>query len=675
VFASRAFRIAAIVAGAVVALVAIAAAVIAVKFDAAAIARHATAEVSRATGRTIAVGGEVELAWWPRLGVVAHGVTVSNPPGASRPEMARIAVARGAIATWPLIARREVVIDRVELDGLDLALETLPGGQGNWVIDVPAAAEPAPRSDAGAPASGRVTLAGPIEVARAVVSYRPAGATAPMTFSIEQAAVRPAADGQFHWNAKVDHDTTLWTIEATTGDPIVANRGRVPLVIDLKADGGGVAVTAKGRVERRDSGPGLAVDATLAWKAGSPRMARWSPGLAASDGNLGARVEAETQRVTLDGIAGAWGGSRVDGTLALAGKGKVPSVKGRLHADRIDLSRLASTAAPAEPVPAAVPATPPSSPLGRLASFDADLDFVVDRLVLPLGLEVTNARGRAVVAGGKLVADPLDADLGGGTIGARVTADAGTDRARVVAQARDVELSRVGRLAIAGRQATGGRTTSSIDLSGPARSFAAFRAGASGTIRVDVGTMRVEGIALDAGGEVFARLADAVNPFRRVDPYTELRCFVARLAVRDGIAASERTIALETSRLAASASGTIDLGRETLDLLVRPRSRGGLGIASIELAELVRVSGPWRNPAVKLDKVAAARTAITVGSAIASGGWSLLATPLLGTRDDPNPCATARAGGEIAAQAREPASAPATTQPDPVEALRRLFKR
>lgn len=674
-FASRAFRIAAIVAGTVVALVAIAAAVIAVKFDAAAIARHAAAEASRATGRTIAVGGEVELAWWPRLGVVARGVTVSNPPGASRPEFARIAVARSAIATWPLIARREVVIDRVELDGLDLGLETLPGGRGNWVIDLPAAAEAAPRSDDGETGSGRVTLAGPIEIAKAVVSYRPAGATSPTSFSIEQAAVRPAADGQFHWNATVDHDTTRWTITATTGDPILANRSRVPLVIDLKADGGGVAVSAKGRAERRDSGPGLAVDATLAWKAGSPRMTRWSPGLAASDGNLSARVEAETQRVTLDGIAGAWGGSRVDGTLALAGNGKVPSVKGRLHADRVDLSRPGSAVAPAEPLPAAAPATSSPSPLGRLASFDADLDFVVDRLLLPSGVELGNTRGRVVVAGGKLVAEPLGANLGGGTISGRITADGATDRARVVAQAQDVELSKVGRFAIAGRRATGGRSTASIDLAGPARSVAAFRAGASGTIRVDVGTMRVEGVALDAGGEVFARLADAVNPFRRVDPSTELRCFVARLAVRDGVAASERTIALETSRLAASASGTIDFGRETLDLLVRPRARGGLGIASIELAELVRVTGPWRSPSVKLDKVAAARTAITVGSAIATGGWSLLATPLLNARDDPNPCATARAGGEIAAQAREPSNAPATTHADPVEALRRLFKR
>ena len=57
----------------------------------------------------------------------------------------------------------------------------------------------------------------------------------------------------------------------------------------------------------------------------------------------------------------------------------------------------------------------------------------------------------------------------------------------------------------------------------------------------------------------------------------------------------------------------------------------------------MRVTGPFRQPSVRLDSVGAAKTALTVGGAIATGGWSLLASPLLNAADDPNPCATARA--------------------------------
>src|SRR5512134_3929517 len=180
--------------------------------------------------------------------------------------------------------------------------------------------------------------------------------------------------------------------------------------------------------------------------------------------------------------------------------------------------------------------------------------------------------------------------------------------------------------------------------------------------------MRVKGAALDAGGDVAARVLDSINPFRRVDATTEVQCIVARLAVKDGIAHAERTIAAETSRLALSASGTIDLGKQTLDLLVRPRARKIAALPTVELAEVIRVSGPIRQPSVRLDTVGAAKTAITIGGAIASGGWSLLASPLLNAADDPHPCTTARAGGKLSGSTP---SSPATSDPaaDPLGAL------
>ena len=99
------------------------------------------------------------IAFWPRLAVVANDVVFANPPGASRPELARAAVVRGGVATWPLLVSRRVVADGIEIEGLDLLLETLPDGRGNWQL-AEAGASAGAVAGKGAEASAPVTLAG-----------------------------------------------------------------------------------------------------------------------------------------------------------------------------------------------------------------------------------------------------------------------------------------------------------------------------------------------------------------------------------------------------------------------------------------------------------------------------------------------------------------------------------
>lgn len=665
--ASRPLRWVAIGAAAVVALAVAAAVVVYATIDAQAIVRYATDEVARLTGRTITARGPVTIAFWPQLAVVAHDVSISNAPGAARPELARARVIKGAVATWPLIRSRQVVAEAIEIEGLDLALETLPDGRGNWQLST-AAAPSSAAPPTGAP--GRpFRLGGKVVLVDAKIAWRPSGG-APVDVAIPTLAIDPQDGGRYAWHGTIDVDATRWTLDGSTGDPFMTMRQRVPLDVDTRIGGGGVTLTARGRVERRDAGPVAVLDLTLGWDAGSERMRRWSGELARENGRVSTRLDAREGRYTFGSIAGTFGPTKFDGTATVDHRGMVPRIVGRLHAELVDVARERP---PALTTAAALAGTP-ESPLAALARFDADIDYVVDRIRLRSGVEATNARGRAVVARGKLTLDPIDVDVAGGRLSGRVNADASTQRVRIVADGRGIEAARLLGTLDPNRNASGGVTTISIDLQGPLPSSDRFLEHASGTIRADVGPMRVKGAALDAGGDVAARVLDSINPFRRVDATTEVQCIVARLAVKDGIAHAERTLAAETSRLALSASGTIDLGKQTLDLLVRPRARKIAALPSVELAEVIRVSGPIRQPSVRLDTVGAAKTAITIGGAIASGGWSLLASPLLNAADDPHPCATARAGGKLSGSTP---SSPATSDPaaDPLGALRGLFKR
>ncbi|MBP6564761.1 MAG: AsmA family protein, partial [Burkholderiales bacterium] len=370
--AMRTLRWIAVAGAAVVALVVVAAIVAYATIDSQAIARYAADEVSRVTGRRVDARGPVTIAFWPRLAVVANDVAIANPPGASRPELARAAVVRGGVATWPLLVSRRVVADGIEIEGLDLLLETLPDGRGNWQLaeaGAPAGAE----ASTGAAAAVPVALAGAIRIVDAKLAWRPPGGGEATVVAIPRFEVAPESGGRFAWQGTLEHEGTRWTLVATTGDPTMAVRGRVPFEIDAKLTGGGVTLTARGRAEQRDTGPAAVLDASAAWDAGSERMARWAPDLAPEAGRVSARIDAREGLYAFGAIAGAIAGTKVDGNLEVDTKGKVPRIGGRLHADTVDLVRERPSARAAAGTAATGPAKGNSSPLGKLASFDADL--------------------------------------------------------------------------------------------------------------------------------------------------------------------------------------------------------------------------------------------------------------------------------------------------------------
>jgi hypothetical protein len=148
---------------------------------------------------------------------------------------------------------------------------------------------------------------------------------------------------------------------------------------------------------------------------------------------------------------------------------------------------------------------------------------------------------------------------------------------------------------------------------------------------------------LDQGGGVLVSLLSAINPFYQTDESTELLCGVARLPLQHGVARIDRSLALETTKVAASASGTVDFRTETLDLSYKPSVRQGITIEVPQVAQLVRLQGSFRDPKVRVDAAASAATAARIGAAIGTGGLSMLGTTLLNqtTEGGAGPCESA----------------------------------
>ena len=205
--------------------------------------------------------------------------------------------------------------------------------------------------------------------------------------------------------------------------------------------------------------------------------------------------------------------------------------------------------------------------------------------------------------------------------------------------------------------------------------------GINGRAQAVVGRATLVNTKLDPS-VTFDRLAEALNPFRKVNPSTELQCAVIRLPLAGGVAQVDRSIAFETKEIDASMSGTLDFRNETLDLSIRPRVRQGIQIEIPQIAELVRFRGPFASPTVSVDAVASAAAIARIGAAIGTGGLSVLGETLFAQAG-----ASGASGGACEIALGKPAAttsagaAPAKpgAPPNPVEgignALKGLFQR
>lgn len=87
--------------------------------------------VQQATGRTVAVDGELEVSVFPWLGFSAHGLVLGNAEGFPGGPMLRAKTLSARIKVLPLLSR-ELAFDTVELIGANLELYVDAEGRANW---------------------------------------------------------------------------------------------------------------------------------------------------------------------------------------------------------------------------------------------------------------------------------------------------------------------------------------------------------------------------------------------------------------------------------------------------------------------------------------------------------------------------------------------------------------
>ena len=246
-------------------------------------------------------------------------------------------------------------------------------------------------------------------------------------------------------------------------------------------------------------------------------------------------------------------------------------------------------------------------PLDGLVAADADLSLALEELRYGK-LVLSSMKLPLKIQGGKLTA-PLSAAYRGRPIKLALNADA---RGNVSLDADAVNFD-MGSL-LADLDLTTMLTANAdfgARLKGQGKSLHAIASSLNGQTNLVIGKGTINSRAFAIVSDDLARV---LIPSGESGDTAKLVCAISRFDFTGG-AGKASALALETDTLITTGSGTVDLGKERIDLLFKPKPKKA---SLMSLAFPVRLSGPLTSPSAGLD-----RTGVATGVATAVGGVAL----------------------------------------------------
>jgi AsmA family protein len=605
------------------------------------------ARIKASTGRNLTVKGPVDIKLSLEPSVVLPDVAFDNAPWSKTPQMLTAKRIEAQIALLPLLSRRFEVVQITLVDPV-ITLETDASGRGNWEFGAANASAPGASTASGgsAPAIGVANF----EIRNGTLSYRN-GATGKLTTASIDRMTLHAHDMQapvaVDFRGKVD-DVPL-ALSGDVGAPDQWLAQRWPIPIALKGDIDGNAVKLGTKLARTGTTTSLD-NLDLAY------------GALAGSGSI---------RVINDGARTRYAIELSVPALAVAdlgGKSALPPGK-------------AAAPAPAPATHWIIPDTP--LPLAPLVAVDSEGSIKIGKLTLRSGQLLQGVGTQFTSRDGRLDARFTTDRILGGSMHGELQFDGRNAEAPGVhlsLDAQDLDLPALAAVAGIRREIHGGKVRANVDISGRGATPHRVASTMSGTMLVVSGPASLGRSAVQ-GESALAQLAGALDPLQTVDPATDLRCAVLRLPLADGIAHVDRSIAIETGKVAGSASGTLNFRDETLDLSVQPQIRAGVKVDVSQFANLVRIRGRFDKPSVGIDAAQSGEMLAKIGALAATGGTAaVIGGALLGptTGSSAAPCTVAMSGKvpREAAPARKGQQATNPAIPGDVgKALGRLFGR
>ncbi|MBL8348426.1 MAG: AsmA family protein [Rubrivivax sp.] len=559
--------------------------------------------------RTLAIPGPISLTLFPRLGVKAGAVTLSERNSAER--FASIESAQVSLAVWPLL-RRQVVVDRLAVSGLRARIVRFKDGKLS--IDDLASGSGTPPTPTEAPTSPplKLDIAG-IALTDAEVTFDDRQAPRRVQLSkidLQAGRIAPGVPTPVSLKARVDADSPqLGADLAVQGRLLLGPApGRLALEgleVDLDAKLGGQALKGRltGTLEadteaRKANAPKLELDLRLT----NPGDAKAAPLTLAAKGtaalNYGDKGRLDAK------LAGQFDEGRFSATVAMP-RLSPAAYTFDAELDRLNLDRLR----PGGSAPAAGAGAGPEKPLdlSALRDLEASGQLRIGALQV-MNLKASQVRASVRATGGRLNVSPLTAELYQGRLNGSASV-AATQPVRVGLQ-QTLEGIAIGPLLkdLTGNDALQGRGNVTLDVNTAGATVGAMTKALAGTARLELKDGSVRGInvaqTIRRARALAKGNADGTAAKGEATDFSEL---TASFRIAQGVARND-DLALKSPLLRVGGSGDVDLGASRLDYTVRAtivdtlKGQGGAELDALRGRTVpVKLYGPFDAIAWRID--------------------------------------------------------------------------
>jgi AsmA protein len=240
----------------------------------------------------------------------------------------------------------------------------------------------------------------------------------------------------------------------------------------------------------------------------------------------------------------------------------------------------------------------------RWDSVDAEVQLRAKALRHAKALPLENLVTHLSLKDSVLTLDPLDFGLAGGLLDTRITLDGRSQPIQAHAQvrARKVQLSRLFPTVDLSKSSIG-QVNGSFDLKGRGNSVGSMLASADGKLGLVVNGGEISKLMMEKIG---LHLWEILSLNVTGDRLVKLRCGVADFDVKQGKMTASALV-FDTQVTTLIGTGTIDLGDETLDLTLNPRTKKTSPLA---LTSPIYIRGSFARPTASVDKGRVALRAI-----------------------------------------------------------------
>ena len=557
------------------------------------------------TGRVLRIEGDLRVRGdWPALRLQAAGVRFANPDWAQESQMFSAEGVEVAVELLPLL-RGQLVFPLVRLDRAVAYLEQAADGRRSWLLDLEQQDEDA-RLHIGRIVLERGALG--FDDARQKIHIRSLLSTQ------ESAGLEFQAEGRFKGQPL--------KAQGSGGTVLALRDTAQPYPLKLEGSIGSTQVKLDGSVT------GLtaltAVDMQMALKGASLEQLYPLLGIAfpatpayAVQGRL--LHSGTTWR--FEKFNGRVGSSDLAGFVQVVTGGARPQLTGDLRSQLLALDDLGPLIgarpgtveqAKAQPVASTQARVLPELPFHaeRWGSVDADVRLQAKTIARAKALPLEDLQTHLRMQNAVLTLDPLAFGFAGGRLDAKIQLNGNRQPIQATAQlkARKLQLDKLFPTVELAKTSLG-ELNGDVELAGSGSSVAGMLGASDGRLGLVLSGGQISRLMMEKAG---LHIWEIVTLSLAGDQQVRLRCVVADFDVRKGIMRTNALVA-DSDVTTILGSGSVDLDKEQLNLLLNPRTKRTSPLA---LRSPIYVRGSFVQPTVGVDK---STVALRAAGAVALG--------------------------------------------------------